>query len=245
MKYYLILTFVFLSFLVLNGQSVSKKEMEYKPINLEEAVLQLTKILHDTTQQKVLSMTESEFLAGSHFGLGMWIRNNWIRGGGQLANDFNSKEIFHSDNMSSIILTCYYRQLHNQDWGLDKQIKSYKDHWELIYEHEKRKKEIALKNYDKFNVGDTITILMNVYTDEIGGRNATIIESENDWVFNADTDLEILGIVKEKYFINDASNVFFKVLIVKMNHPKTKILMNEVNIGDIRDFSLSGLKIIK
>jgi len=241
MKYYLTLTFVFFSFLVLNGQSVSKKEMEYKPINLEDAVFQLTKILHDTTQQKNFSMTEDEFLSGSHFGLGMWIRNNWIRGGdGKLANDFNSKGIFHSDNISGIILTCYYRQLHNQDWELDKQIKLYKDHWELIDEREKRKKEIALKNYNEFNINDSITILMKVHTDE-AGRNAVIIESENDWVFNNDTDLEILGIVKGKYFINDSSNVFFKVLIIKMNHPETKILMNEVNVGDTKDFSLRGL----
>ncbi|MCL2098351.1 MAG: hypothetical protein FWH23_06295 [Bacteroidales bacterium] len=98
MKYYLTLAILLFLCLALNGQNVSRKEMKYKPVNLEEAVIQLTKILPDTTQQKVLSMTENEFLAGSHFGLGMWIRNNWrLWRGGKLANEFKSKGIFHPD----------------------------------------------------------------------------------------------------------------------------------------------------
>jgi hypothetical protein len=113
--------------------------MRYKPINLDEAVFQLTKILPDSTQQQVLSMTEEEFLAGSHFGLGMWIRNNWrLWRGGKLANDFKSKGIFHPDDMSGIILTSYYRQLHNQDWKLDEQISFYQEFWRKQRKHNYR-----------------------------------------------------------------------------------------------------------
>ena len=112
MKKYLILAFLFLSIFVLNGQNYAKKELIYRPVNLEEAVQQLTKILPDTTQQKILSMTEDEFVSGSHFGLGMWIRNNWISWGKkQLSKYFESIGIFHPDDKSGIILTCYYRQL--------------------------------------------------------------------------------------------------------------------------------------
>jgi len=139
MKYYLTLTILFFSFLALNGQEVSKAEMKYKPANLEEAVIQLTKILPDTTQQEVLSMTEKEFLGGSHFGLGMWIRNNWgLWRGGELAKEFNTKGIFHPDDMSGIILKCYYRQLHNQDWELDEQIKFYQNYWKETQERQYR-----------------------------------------------------------------------------------------------------------
>ena len=246
MKHYLTLTILFSSLFVACGQNVSKVKQEHNPESLEDAVIQLSKVLPDTTQQNILLMTEDEFTVGSHFGLGMWIRNNWIRrGGGKLVDDFLSKGIFHPDDMSGIILTCYYRQLHNQDWELDEQIKSYKDYWEEIAEREKRKKDTALKNYGEFNTGDSITILMKVSIDEIGGRNAVIIESDNDWVFNPENDLKILGVVKEKYFINDSSNVFFKVLIVKMNYPNTEILMQKVRVGEIKDFSLRGLRIMK
>lgn len=139
MKYYLTLIISVFSFLALSGQEVSKKEIKYKPINLEEAVIQLTKILPDTTQQKILSMTEDEFLGGSHFGLGMWIRNNWgLWRGGELAKEFNHKGIFHPDDMSGIILKCYYRQLHSQDWELDEQIKFYQNHWKETQEYQYR-----------------------------------------------------------------------------------------------------------
>jgi len=139
MKYYLTLTILLFSFLALNGQEVSKAKMKHKPANLEEAVTQLKKILPDTTQQKVLSMTEEEFLGGSHFGLGMWIRNNWgLWRGGELAKEFNAKGIFHPDNMSGIILKCYYRQLHNQDWKLDEQIAFYQNYWKETQEHQYR-----------------------------------------------------------------------------------------------------------
>jgi len=154
MKYYLTLIILLFSFFALNGQDVSKEEMKYKPINLEEAVIQLTKILPDSTQQKILSMTENEFLGGSHFGLGMWIRNNWgLWRGGELAKEFNDKGIFHPDDMSGIILKCYYRQLHNQDWGLDEQIKFYQNYWKETQEYQYRlenDKEFAQQEKNKY-----------------------------------------------------------------------------------------------
>jgi len=145
MKNYLILAFLFLSIFVLNGQNYSKKELRYKPENLEEAVQQLIKILPDTTQQKVLSMTENEFVSGSHFGLGMWIRNSWINWGKRkLSKYFESIGIFHYDDKSGIILTCYYRQLHNQEWELEKQVSFYQHYWKITQEHfEKLEKDTA------------------------------------------------------------------------------------------------------
>ena len=135
MKNYLVLIFLLFSFFGLNGQNYSKKELRYKPENLEEAVLQLTKILPDTTQQKILLMTETEFVAGSHFGLGRWIRNNWrLWRGGKLANGFKSKGIFHPDDMSGIILTCYYRQIHDQEWKVEEQVKFYQTYWKATQE---------------------------------------------------------------------------------------------------------------
>ena len=108
-----------LSVVVLNGHNLknySGEKLSHKPTNLAEAVWQLTKSLPDSTQQKVLSMTESEFIANSHFGLEMWIRNNWIYWGNrQLKKNFDSIGILQPDDKSGIILTCYYRQLHNQD----------------------------------------------------------------------------------------------------------------------------------
>ncbi|GHS89587.1 hypothetical protein FACS1894201_10950 [Bacteroidia bacterium] len=158
MKDYLTLTILLCSFLTLNGQEVSRAEMKNKPANLEEAVIQLTKILPDTTQQEILSMTEEKFLEGSHFGLGMWIRNNWgLWRGGKLAKDFNAKGIFHPDDMSGIILKCYYRQLHNQDWKLDEQIAFYQNYWKRRQEYQYRlENNTAFAQQEKNNYESSI-----------------------------------------------------------------------------------------
>ena len=90
----------------------------------------------DTTQQRVLLMTEDEFLAISHLSLGMWIRNNWrLWQGGELANFFKSKGVFHPDDMSGIILCSFYRYLHGQDMNVDEQVAHYQEYWRETHEY--------------------------------------------------------------------------------------------------------------
>jgi hypothetical protein len=121
------------------GQGGLKSRLKYKPKTLDEAVSQLEKIHDDSTKGKIRTMTEDEFSANSYFGMGMWIRNNWgLWKGGALPDYFNSKGIFHPDDMSGIILTSYYRQLKGQDWELEKQIKYYQDYWKSTSEHFQR-----------------------------------------------------------------------------------------------------------
>lgn len=134
---------IFFQFLTIisPAQGNSKSGQRHKPKDLNEAVLQLEKILRDTVKQKILVMTEERFLEGSHRELGMWIRNNWaLWRGGKLSRYFNSMEIFHPDDMSAIILRSYYRQLHGKDWELEKQVKYYQDEWKASNEHFNRLK---------------------------------------------------------------------------------------------------------
>src|SRR5687767_14343986 len=91
---------ILLTLSTVSGQEYSRKELRYKPINLNEAVEQLKKLHHDTTKQKIRSMNEDEFMGHTHFGFGMWIRNYWgLWKGKDLADYFNSIGIFHPDDM--------------------------------------------------------------------------------------------------------------------------------------------------
>lgn len=131
----IILLFTFSS---ASGQADSKRE-NYKPLNLEEAVAQLKIIHDDTTKKKILEMSESEFLRGAHFGLGMWMRNNWgLWKGKTLAKYFYSIGVYHPDDMSAVILASYYRELHGQDWKVDEQVQYYQDYWKRANEHLQR-----------------------------------------------------------------------------------------------------------
>lgn len=92
------------------------KNLNYKPKNLEEAITQLDLMLEDEEKRMIIKVSEDEFLMNSHFGLGIWIRNNWdIWKGGELVNsltrDIDPPYFYHEDDLSSRILSAYYRHL--------------------------------------------------------------------------------------------------------------------------------------
>lgn len=99
------------------------------PESLEQTFPVLTKLLKPEGVEKFRAGTEDD--AGSyHFGLGMWMRNNWgLWGGGKLKEWFISHGIQHADDMSGIILTSYWRHLNNVPIELDAQIAYYRDYW--------------------------------------------------------------------------------------------------------------------
>ncbi len=54
----------------------------------------------------------------AHFGLGMWLRNNWGLWGGDscpLPAYFRAHGIHHPDDMSGLILDCYVQHLNGED----------------------------------------------------------------------------------------------------------------------------------
>lgn len=102
----------------------------YIPKNLADCHRTLDTLLPDSTQQRILSMTEKEFKSGAHFGLGMWIRNNWgLWRGSRLQYYFEKRGLYHPDDMSGLILTTYWRYKHGQPLGVKKEIKKYKEYW--------------------------------------------------------------------------------------------------------------------
>ncbi|MFO7658836.1 MAG: DUF6794 domain-containing protein [Bacteroidales bacterium] len=216
-----------------------------QPGDLDDSVKYFEKSLSTKEKNDFKKLPEEKAVSSIHFSTGLWIRNNWIRGNKNpdLVNYFDKQGINHPDDISSIILTSLHRKLNNKDIDLNGQISLYKSYWKPILECMENEKKIAVENYNRFKIDSKIKIEMKV--DNSGGeRNAVIINCpNNNWTFNPDNDLMIDGIIKEKYFINDSSNVFFKVKIEHMNFNKTRILMKNVEIGDIFNFSLKGLSI--
>lgn len=75
------------------------------PETPEEACKHLDIILSDSSKANI----RKSGVGGSHFGMGMWLRNNWgLWGGSKLKDYFLEKGIEHADNMSSSILNTYY-----------------------------------------------------------------------------------------------------------------------------------------
>lgn len=76
-----------------------------------------------------------------HLNLGMWIRNNWgLWKGSRLSEHFNRIGIKHPDDISSIILNSYWRNLHHKPINLKKQADLYKTYWSIIKKYSSNEK---------------------------------------------------------------------------------------------------------
>jgi hypothetical protein len=93
------------------------------PKDLDSALKELKTMLTPELLQKMKKGTEDDMIE-YHFGLGMWLRNNWsLWGGSQLAEWFKTKGVSHPDNMSGVILNSLWRDLNGKPLELDKQLK--------------------------------------------------------------------------------------------------------------------------
>ncbi|NUY82685.1 hypothetical protein HUK80_17415 [Flavobacterium sp. MAH-1] len=117
-------------FIIFSLQSYAQDEDVYIPKNLEDSFRELDKMLPQSYKDSIKLLSEDDFSGGAHFGLGIWMRNNWeFWKGSRLSRYFNNKGIKHPDDMSGIILDSYHRYLNNQDIKLDEQILSHKEYW--------------------------------------------------------------------------------------------------------------------
>lgn len=127
----------------------------YIPKDLFDTFNQINSIWPDSTKVKMKTLTEEKFLGNHHFGLGLWMRNNWgLWGGSRLSRYFNEKGIFHPDDMSGIILTSYHRHMNNLEIELEKQIKYYQHYWKEAEEKELKRKT---DEFSLYKAGDTVT----------------------------------------------------------------------------------------
>jgi len=98
----------------------------YIPKNLEDCFYQLDKILKDIDKKEIKEVKNKlELIGRYHFGIGMWMRNNWgLWGGSRLQKYFLDRGVMHPDDMSSIILDYYF------DW-----LKGDKETWKEWEKH--------------------------------------------------------------------------------------------------------------
>ncbi|MFB6342771.1 DUF6794 domain-containing protein [Saccharicrinis sp. FJH62] len=99
----------------------------YIPKNIEECFYQLNKILEPRFVEKIKNLNNSSETIRFHFGLGMWIRNNWgLWGGSRLQLYMQKRGIEHPDSMSGVILSYYYDWLNgnNDNWQKFDKMKS-------------------------------------------------------------------------------------------------------------------------
>ncbi len=108
------------------GQDERPDRAVYVPKDLDECFVELKRLLKPAEIEEIRSSNEDDMIL-HHFGLGMWMRNNWgLWGGSRLAEWFSERGLMiHPDTMSGIILTSFWRHLNNKPIDIDGQLKPY------------------------------------------------------------------------------------------------------------------------
>ena len=89
------------------------------PATLEEAYRALDKLLTPKDIQYIKNLKEDEVVL-LHFGLGLWIRNNWLYPtNSRLADLLFKAGIEHPDDMSTFILLGYHHYLNGEKYTFD------------------------------------------------------------------------------------------------------------------------------
>jgi len=106
---------------------VGESLLECAPEHFQAAVGCLDAHLPDDTKATL----KADGAAMFHFGLGMWIRNNWgLWAGGPLGESMAKQGFMHPDDMSGAILTAYAARLRGEEYDLEGDIKRYAEYWE-------------------------------------------------------------------------------------------------------------------
>ena len=100
----------------------------YVPADLADAVNELDHMV--TTQFRLEFAQDSDQPVRQHFGLGLWMRNNWgLWRGSRLSVFFNQLGVCHPDDMSGIILDSYWRRLNHLPLRVEHQVAAAKAYW--------------------------------------------------------------------------------------------------------------------
>lgn len=119
------------------------------PKTLEEYYLILNNI--EDLDEWLSCNNEESAVVAVHHTIGRWIRNTWgfwQDEKNELVLWFNDNEIKHPDDMSSIILTSFYRYKKGFDINLEEQLEYYIEYWLDDKQKLKRKREKKLNEID-------------------------------------------------------------------------------------------------
>lgn len=110
-------------------------EKEYDiPKNLNECFAVLDEIFSESPEDEkewFKNAGEEEAVGSLHTGLGRWMRNTW----GLWSRDtdlyrlFKSMELWHADDMYSVIMTSYHRKMNGKELNLKGQIENHIQYW--------------------------------------------------------------------------------------------------------------------
>ena len=106
----------------------------YIPKDMNDCFVELERMLSPKFI-KEFKKKKQESLVEYHFGLGMWMRNNWGLWKGSRLRDYLAQLGFrHTDDMSGAIITCFWRHLNGLPIQLEEQAEASRRYWQVFDE---------------------------------------------------------------------------------------------------------------
>ena len=151
------------------------------PENLEQCNAYLDKKLKKKEIEEIKNLNEDE-LSKLHFGLGLYIRNYWLREKGfeKLNTYFHELGLLHYDDVSSLIIKNYWYYLNNKKLDIDKEISAYKDYYKqaAIEQELREKKQKNVENLIRESITELNVIQQEVPIIEIPQRDLNVFCNE-------------------------------------------------------------------
>jgi hypothetical protein len=109
----------------------------YIPKNLDDAFVQLDKLLDPRSREKFKSMSEETAASKLHFSLGRWMITNWqFYEGSRFSNYLASAGITYPDDKADFMIRSYHRHVNGQSIGFKELAIAYKAMRKAQYEKE-------------------------------------------------------------------------------------------------------------
>ncbi|MEI6409085.1 MAG: DUF6794 domain-containing protein [Bacteroidota bacterium] len=124
----------------------------YIPKNLDDALLQLDKLIAPESQAKIKKIPEDSVCWALHARLGQWIMLNWgFYGGSRLSFYLRSAGITFPDDMADFILLCYHRRLNAKPYTIKEFAVQFREKRKEEFENEKKQGKIIHEEVRKKN----------------------------------------------------------------------------------------------
>lgn len=108
------------------------KVVEPVPATLDEALVMLEKTVHPDVLARIRASKNERDMIAFHHGIGRGLRNGWgLWGRSPLKRFFEPLGVFHPDDISGIILTSFWRKLHDVPINLEGQASEARRYWGL------------------------------------------------------------------------------------------------------------------
>lgn len=217
----------------------------YIPKDLKDAIEYLNCEWLESDKTEFKNKEERDAVSELHFTTGMGIRNGWElwKGKNRISRFFKSKGISQPDDISSIILTSFHRNLNNKPIELDEQIRYYKAYWNRL----KNQKKDIKQQFKKLKVGEVVKVPLSGATGwRYDGTDRTTLHNYLYTVEDSrDFDCLVVGTVISTH--KKRKNYFVTIKLTNINSCEYKNPIynkKEVSVGESMEINMAIDKVI-